>query len=139
MDRERQHAPAQRRGRAGVIERAEVAQQRQRAFKGLRLGRLQPRVGRDIAHAQGLERQDDFRRIDALDFGQVVAGAPGVFVLGPEADGMAGGGAPGAPGALVGGGTRDVFDQQRVNAAPGIEAGHAREAGIDHQPDAVDG
>ena len=68
-----------------------------------------------------------------------MAGAAGVLVFRPEADGAAGRGAAGAAGALVGGGAGNVLDQQGVDAAPGIEARDAREAGIDHEPDAVDG
>ncbi len=128
MDGERQHAQAQRRGRAVRVERAEVAQQGQRAFEGLGLGRLQPRIGGDVAHAERLERQQDFRRIDALDFGQIVARSAGVLVFGPEADGAAGRGAAGAAGALVGRGAGNILDQQRVDAAPRIEARDAREA-----------
>ena len=139
MDGERQHAPAQGRGHSFRVERAEVAQQGQRAFERPGFGRFQPRIGRDVAHAERLEGEEDFRGIDALDFGQVVAGAAGVLVFRPEADGAAGRGAAGAAGALVGGGAGDVFDQQRVDAAPGIEARHAREAGVDHEADAVDG
>jgi hypothetical protein len=71
--------------------------------------------------------------------GRSWAARPACSCLGPEADGAAGGGAPGAAGALVGGGARDVLDQEGIDAAPGVEAGDAGEAGIDDEPDAVDG
>ena len=68
-----------------------------------------------------------------------MGGASGVFVFSPETNGVSGGGATGATRTLVGGGARNVFDQQGIDAAPGIEARDAGEAGIDHQPHAIDG
>ncbi len=92
-----------------------------------------------VVHAAGLEREDDFREVEPPDLGRFLRGAVGVFGLGPEAQAMAGGGASGAARALVGGGAADLFDEQRVDAAIGIEPGDARLAGVDDEAHAVDG
>ena len=92
-----------------------------------------------VIHAAGLEREDDFREVEAANFRGFLRGAVGMFGLGPETQAMAGGGPAGASRTLVGGGAADLFDEERVDAAVGVEPGHARLPGIDDEAHAVDG
>ena len=60
-----------------------------------------------------------------------------VFLPRPEPHANARRGAARAARALVGVRLRDLFNQQRVDAAVGVVAGNARQAAINHQPHAV--
>jgi hypothetical protein len=60
-----------------------------------------------------------------------------MFLARPKPHANARRGASGAARALVGVRLRDFINQQRVDAAVGVVAGNPREAGINHQPHAV--
>ena len=74
-----------------------------------------------------------------MDFRRFELRAAGVLRLAPQAETAAGGGAPGAPGTLLGGGARDFSDEQRVDATPRLKRGDAGQAGIDHGAHALNG
>src|SRR5437588_6188072 len=60
-----------------------------------------------------------------------------MFALGPKTETSARRGPPGAAGALICGSAADFFDEQSVDTAPRIESGDARQAGVDHDLDAI--
>src|ERR1044072_3605102 len=62
-----------------------------------------------------------------------------VLVRRPKTQAVAGCGASRAPGALIGGGSADFFDQQGVDAAIRIVTGNSRQAAVDHETHAVNG
>ena len=62
-----------------------------------------------------------------------------MLAFSPQAHATARRGAASPAGALVGAGAADALDEQRVDAAIGIEARDPGEAAVDDHPDAVDG
>ena len=62
-----------------------------------------------------------------------------MFALGPEPQAHARGGPSGAARALIGRGAADLLDEERVDAAVGIEAGDPRQAAVDYDTHSVDG
>ncbi len=136
---EAEHAAAERGDGAVGAESAEFAEEFFGGFEGTRIGGVEPGEVLDVGDSAGFEGENGFGDVDAFDFGEFLGGAMGVFFFGPEAEADSGGGASGASGALIGGGLADFFDEEGVDAAVGIEAGDAGEAGIDDEADAVDG
>ena len=70
--------------------------------------------------------------------GSSCAGALEMFALRPEPQAMSRRGAAGAAGALIGRGAADLFDEQSIDAAPGIESRDPRQPAVDHHPHAID-
>ena len=140
VDWKRQHAPSQWGDRAGgVVDGAQVGEQRLRAFQRARIGRFEPAECFHVIDAARLEREDHLGKIEPFHFGKFLGSALVLLMRGPEAQAMARRGAAGATGALVGRGAADFFDEQCVDAAVGIVARNTRQAAVDHQAHAVDG
>lgn len=89
--------------------------------------------------ADGVEGEEGFAEVEAVDFGGIVFEAVEVFGLRPEADAVAGAEASGATGALVGARAGDFLDGEGVDAAALVVGGDAGEAGVDDGVDAFDG
>ena len=104
---------------------------------GLGIGLVEPVEPGGVGNAEGMEQEDDFGQIAALNFGRVALGAVQVAAFGPEAVADARGGASGAARALVGGGAADRFEQQGADAAFGIVTGDARQAAVNDMDNAV--
>ncbi len=102
-------------------------------------GRLEPREAARIVAMPGLEQERHRGEVDALDLGIAVGGAAQVLLGRPQAQAAPGCGAPGAPGALVGGGAADALEHQGVEAAVGVEAADPRQAAVDDRAHAGDG
>ena len=98
---------------------------------------FQPAELPQILHARRLQRQHHLGQIEPADFRHLMRRAFIVFRARPEAQARSRRGATGAARALVGVRLRNFFNQQRVDAAVGVVAGDARQAGINHQPHAV--
>ncbi len=138
MNGKAQHAASDLRDPSAWLQRAQICQQGFGPGQRLGLRLLQPRESENIVDPAGLQRQYDLGKIEAPDFRQLLRRPLGMLPLGPESDADAGRRAPGAPRALVGGGDRDLLDEQGVDTAVGVEARHAGQTGIDHDRDAVD-
>ena len=131
VDGEGEHAAADGRDFAGdgVERRRDRGGDLRRGRRDFGSGGSSQRNAGRVVDAAGFQGQDDFGEVEALDLGEFLGGAVGVLAFRPEADAEAGGGAAGAARALVGGGAADFFDEQGVDAAIGIEAGDAGQAG----------
>ena len=110
-----------------------------RAGERFRLGRLDPGESFEIVDAAGLEREQRAAEFEPADFGQRLRRALVVLALGPEPDAVARRGAARATEPLLGRGAADLFDEERVDPAMGIEPRHARQAAVDDDAHAVDG
>src|SRR5437868_1226530 len=135
MDGEREH-PHPERCNSFRAERSQVNEQLLGAGERLRIGRFEPAERGDVFNPTGLEGENYLRQIKALYLRQFLAGALEMFPFAPEAKAMPGSRASGPPGALVGGSAADLFDEEGVNAAAGIEPRDAGKPAVDHYPDA---
>ena len=121
------------------LQRAQVGEQFLRVGEGLFLGRFEPAERAQVLHPGGFQGQDHLGQVQALDLGEFLLRTMRVLLLRPEPPAQARRSAAGAPGALVGRGAADLLDQQGVDAAIRIVARNARQAAVDHTPDAVNG
>jgi hypothetical protein len=126
MQREIEHAPAERRDAAVAIERAERVEQVARLSDRARRRRVEP------AELRGSPRSKlecELRELDLRDLGRAI----GVEALafGPESQREPGPETSGAAGALIGGSLRDRNRFEPREAGIRIEARLAREAGVD--------
>ena len=92
-----------------------------------------------VVHAGGLEREHHLRQVQTLHLGLLLHRPVAMLLLAPQPITFPRCGAPGPTSPLVRAGLRDLLDQQRVDAAIGIKARDAGQAGIDDQSHAVDG
>ena len=96
-------------GEIRVHEGSEHGEESLGSLDGLRVGFVKPVEGDGFADAEGVEEEDDFGEIAALDLGRVAVVAGFVGTFGPEAVAGSGGGASGAAFPLVGAGSADGF------------------------------
>ena len=101
-----------------------------------RVRRVDEGEGGDVAKAQQFHLQDDGGQVGALDLGLGIGRPCLEIILGIKADADAGGDAPAAPLALVGGGLGDALHRQALNLAAMAVAADAGEAGVDDKVDA---
>ena len=140
MHRQAKHLAAGGRQLLGLrIDRAQRVQQLLRALDGLRVGLVEPVERHGLLDVHGMQQQDHFGQVRALDFRRVALRTVQVATLGPETMAGSRSGASGAAFALVGGGAADFLDEQGADAALGIVPRDARLAAIHDVPDAVDG
>ena len=121
-----------------MVGRPEVVEQCFRSRQRLGLGRLDPAKICEVFDPGGFEGEDRLGHVEPLDFRDVAFGAALVVALRPEPDAHARRGSPGPPSALVRRGAADFFNEEGVDPAMGIVAGHAREAGVHDQCHPVD-
>ena len=127
----RSHAASHRRQGMVMIERAQVVQELHPARERFRFRRLDPGKRFEVLNAARLERQQRPAEFQPPDFGQRLRRALLLLALGPKPDAVAGRGAARAAEPLLGRGAADLFDEERVDPAMGIEPGHARQAAVD--------
>ena len=103
MDWKDQHAPSEWGDRAGcIVNGAQVGEQRLGAFQRASIGRFQPAECSYVVDAARLEREDHLGKIEPFHFGKFLGSALVLLMRGPQTQAMAGRGAAGATGALVG-------------------------------------
>src|ERR1051326_917195 len=127
---------------AGCLRRnAECAQVSEEFFgvsQGLFIRSFEPAEFTKVLDTRGFEDEDDFREVQAFDFGKLLLWAMAMFFTGPEAQANAGSSAARAASPLVGGGLTDFFDQERVDAAIRIVTRNPGQTAIDDAADAID-
>src|SRR3954462_15882941 len=136
MQWEREHAPSER-GYSGRSNCAKINQELLGASERVGLGWLQPVESGDVINAARFKSQDNFSEVEPLHLRQLLCNPVEKFPFGPETEAVARRGPTGPAGALIGGRAADFFDEQGVDAAPGIEARDARQAAVDHCLDAI--
>lgn len=109
------------------------------SFDGLDVRFIQPVKGGRFSDAEGVEEQDYFGEIAALDLGCVAFLAAEVTAFGPQAVTGSSGCAARAPFALVSAGLADGFKLERADTAFGIVAGHAGHPAVNDVSNAIDG
>ncbi len=129
VDRQRREPAAERRQLApGLVERAELVQQRDAVADLAAVRRVEEREVLDVAEVERRHLQDHRGEARAQDLGVGEARALGEVLLGVEADADAVGDAPAAALALVGGGLRDRLDRQPLDLQPRAVAADPRRA-----------
>ena len=123
----------------GFVQRAEHAQKIFGAFDGGGIGFVEPIEGRGFADVKGMEQEDDFGEVAALDFGSIAIGPIQMAAFGPETITDAWSGSTGAAFALVGRSAADRFDEKSADASLGIVTGNTRLAAVHDVPDAING
>ena len=136
---EGEHASAERGDRARAIERAEIGEQRERAFEGAGVGCFEPAKLCNVLHPARLQGEHDFGEVEPLHLGQLLRGPVVMLALGPQPHAAARRGAARAARALLGAGAGDALDEQRIDAAVRIEARDLRLPSVDDHAHAVDG
>ena len=123
-----------------ALRRAQVGEQFFGVGEGLFLGRFQPAEGAQVLDAGGLQGQHHLGQVEPLDLGQFLRRTMRVLFAATRAAGRAPGAVRPARPARWSAEARLIFSiEQRVDAAIRIVARDARQAAVDHQPDAVDG
>ena len=136
MQRKRQHLAADLRDFV-FVNRAQVRQQLLRVRQRNFIRCFQPAELAQLLHARGFQRQHDLGQIQSFNLRQFLRGTMRVFLARPKSHAHARRGAARAARALIGGRLGNFVNEQRVDAAVRIVTRDAREAGIDHQPHAV--
>ena len=140
VDRQRRELAAER-GQlaAGLLERAELLQQRDAVADLATVGRVQEREVLDVAEVDRRHLQDHRREAGPQDLRVGEARALLEVLLGVEPDRDAVAGTPAATLALVGAGLADRLDRQPLDLQARAVAGDPRGAGVDHVVDAGNG
>ena len=133
------HRPAVRGDRPGIVDGAEVGQQRPGGRQRRRRWGREPGQARGIGHAPGREFEGERREIGVENFRRRKGQQPALSFLGPQPVAHAGLEAAGAAAALVGRGLAHPHRLQPRHAGARRESRHAHQAAVDHDPHALDG
>ncbi len=100
--------------------------------------RIQPPEPRHLAQAPGAQLEQHGAQLETADLRNLALESLGVLRGRPQTQTTPRGGAPRASGALLGGGSTDRGHPQRVDPVARVEAGDARQAGVDDAGHSLD-
>ena len=116
-----------------ILERVQIREQALGPLQRFWIRLLQPGKAVNIVDAGRLKGQHHLGEVEPLNLGQLLGRTSGMFTFRPQPHAPPRRRSPGPPRPLVGRRRADLLDQQRVDAAMRIVAGHPREAAVDHR------